>query len=101
MTEYNSKIASANTALSMAYTCFFIDIVGLLVGFSIFNSGTNFIHICCHVVGGILMTMFIMNVWYSRHLWSIIFYTNYPTVVIELWTLLSLFVFKRRRGRRV
>jgi uncharacterized membrane protein len=61
--DFESLNQLAASAISLAYVCFAIDMIGLLVGLSIFSKKVNLFHIVTHFAGSVLTCWFICEYW--------------------------------------
>lgn len=61
--DFESLNQLAASAIALAYFCFAIDIIGLLMGLSIFNKKVNLFHVVIHFAGSVLTCWFIGEYW--------------------------------------
>lgn len=57
--QYKSLKRDTNAAISVAYICLTIDMIGLLFGFTIFRRRVNFFQVMTHFVGSIWTCWFV------------------------------------------
>lgn len=83
--DIHAAIASSQAALVIAIICIGVDFAGLIFGTSIFSTMVNLWQILFHLIGGILFSWVVTDLWHYQAIWPIVLCTNVPTVLLEMW----------------
>ena len=98
--DANTKAAAMGTMgvlLGISYTCFVIDLVGLMLGFTMFSNSLNLLHICLHFFGALAVSWFILYSWHYEVLWYCVVGTNIIPTSFELFAWVKILFCKVER----
>ena len=90
----SQAMLSVNFALSLGFIAILFDFVGMFWGHTLFSPTVNILQVFFHATGGIFLSWLITQNWHYDTLWPIIVCTNFPTAIIEIGVILSIYVFK-------
>ena len=83
--DIDAALISSQAALIIGIVCICIDFMGLIFGTSMFSTIVNLWQLIFHLLGGILFSWLILDIWHYQAIWPIVVCCNIPTVLLEMW----------------
>ncbi len=87
----------AVAALVLSFICFGVEAFGFLGGFTMFDEGLGLLHILCHFVGGVLVSVMVVQKSDYRWFWYVLAFFSALPALCELAAILSVVMLKKRR----
>ena len=87
-------MVSVNFSLAFGFVAIIFDFIGMFWGHTLFSPTINVLQVFFHAAGGIFLSWLITQNWHYEALWPIIICTNFPTAIIEIAVILSIYIFK-------
>ena len=81
-------------AYAICLVCFAVDVLGILMGTSLFFPKANLLQIICHFVGSCFITSMITQSWQYQYIWFSIVTCNIPCALCETSILIGTFALK-------
>jgi hypothetical protein len=96
--EQEDRLYKAKQEFEVAYAIclvsFVFDIVGILVGTTIFFPKANLLQIVCHFAGGCFISSMIIRSWQYQYFWIPLVLCNVPCALCEIAALIATFALK-------
>ena len=84
-------------ALVLTFICFGVEAFGFFGGFTMFDEALGLLHILCHFVGGVVVSLMIVEKADYRWLWYAFGFFSALPALCELGGILSVAMLKKRR----
>ena len=95
--ELEHRMWIARIAMYMLMACLLVNSVSFFGGFTMFDEALGLLHIMCHFVGGVVVSLMIVEKADYRWLWYAFGFFSALPALCELAAILSVVMLKKRR----
>ncbi|KAI8900945.1 transmembrane protein [Globomyces pollinis-pini] len=94
LSNFQAVNSSIQAALGLTWIGFFIEMVGIFYGLSIFQKRLNTLYILAHASASICLSMFVSDIWVVGCYWYIFFFCSVIPILVDLVMLSRVVVLK-------
>lgn len=96
--EYDDAESYVQSWIAVSTISFSLNFLNLFIGYSVFQSKTiNLVQIVLHALAGMRIAMFSIYEYDFRIVWQIFVVHNLPSLLLDIWLLIAIFVLKKKR----
>ena len=92
--QWNTIDTSINWAAGLHFTCFTIELLGLLTGISLFKPAIHTFDIFAHFCGALILSWTIINSWHYNYIWIVWGFFSLIPALLEIVVFASVGCFK-------
>uniref|UniRef100_A0A7S4EVZ3 Transmembrane protein 107 n=1 Tax=Chrysotila carterae TaxID=13221 RepID=A0A7S4EVZ3_CHRCT len=95
--EFDEADSQMVAASFLMLACFIIEAVGFFGGFSMFVAGLALLHITCHALGSILLSLLVWQKWHYVTVWYIFGFLSALPACCEIGAIVQVAGLKKKR----